>query len=63
MGESGRAVIAADRNTSGTIELTAFPSDPSNLSGADVTGQFAFETEDAEGNKISVQGSFSFKAK
>jgi hypothetical protein len=61
--DTGTATIAADRNTSGFLELTAFPTDESKLAGSDVTGSFEFVTEDAEGRKIDVTGTFSFKAK
>ncbi len=61
--DTGASIVAAERNTSGFIELTAFPSDESKLAGSDVTGWFEFETEDAEGRKIDVAGAFSFKAK
>lgn len=61
--DTGAAIVAADRNTSGFLELTAFPTDESKLAGSDVTGRFEFVTEDAEGRKIDVTGTFSFKAK
>jgi hypothetical protein len=61
--DTGDAIVAADRNTSGFLELTVFPSDQSKLAGSDVAGRFEFVTEDAEGRKIDVTGTFSFKAK
>ena len=61
--DTGAGVVAADRNTSGVLELTAFPADESKLAGSDVAGRFEFVTEDAEGRKINVNGSFAFKAK
>ena len=61
--DTGAAIIAADRNTTGFLELTAFPADESKLAGSDVAGKFAFVTENAEGRKIDVTGTFSFEAK
>lgn len=58
--DTGSATLSADRNTSGLLELTAFPNDERNLRGASVSGEFRFETEDADGQKITVTGSFSF---
>ena len=58
--DMGDAVLSSDRNTAGTLELAAFPDNEANLSGSDVTGSFQFETEDPEGRKIAVTGSFSF---
>jgi len=60
--DTGTAIIASDRNTSGFIELTAFPADESRLAGSDVTGHFELETENASGQKINVKGAFSFRA-
>ena len=61
--DTGAAIIAADRNTSGFLELTAFPADETSLAGSDVAGSFEFVTEDAEGRKINVTGTLSFKAR
>ena len=61
--DTGVAIVAADRNTFGFIELTAFPADETKLAGSDVAGSFEFVTEDAEGGKINITGTFSFKAK
>ena len=61
--DTGVAIVAADRNISGFLELTVFPSDQSKLVGSDVAGRFEFVAEDAEGRKIDVTGTFSFKAK
>lgn len=60
--DTGTATIASERNTSGFIELTAFPADESRLAGSDVTGHFELETENASGQKINVKGAFSFRA-
>lgn len=57
----GNAVASADRNTSGTLELTAFPDDEGELSGAEVSGRFEFATETAKGERITVKGRFSFE--
>lgn len=57
------AVLSSEKNTSGFLDLIAFPDDESKLSGSDVTGSFEFETEDLKGHKITVNGKFSFKAK
>ena len=61
--DTGVAVIASDRNTSGFLDLTAFPTNEDKLTGSDVAGRFEFETEDAQGRKIEVTGALSFKAK
>ena len=58
--DMGDAVLSSDRNTAGTLDLAAFPEDEASLSGSEVTGSFEFETEDPEGRKIAVTGSFSF---
>ena len=56
----GNSVVSADKNTSGSLELTAFPADERKLRGSDVTGKFEFKTENPTGEKITVRGSFSF---
>jgi hypothetical protein len=61
--DMGNSVLSADRNTSGFVDLTAFPDDAGKLSGSDVVGSFEFQTEDPKGQKITVKGKFSFKAK
>jgi len=61
--DMGTAVLSSEKNTSGSLDLTAFPEDESKLSGSLVTGSFEFETEDPQGQKITVKGSFSFQAK
>jgi len=61
--DTGAAIIASDRNTTGFLELTAFPADESKLAGSDVAGKFEFVTENAEGLKIDVSGTFAFEAK
>ena len=61
--DTGAAIVAADRNTSGLLELSTVPADETKLSGSNVAGSFAFVTEDAEGRKINVTGTFSFETK
>ena len=55
------AVLSSEKNTSGFLDLIAFPDDESKLSGSDVTGSFEFETENPRGQRITVKGKFSFK--
>lgn len=57
------ATVSAQRNTSGYLELSAYPEDDRNLAGAQVSGRFEFQTEDAKGGTLQVTGSFSFKVK
>ncbi len=59
--DMGDSVASSDRNTTGFLDLTAFPNDPGEMSGSDAAGSFAFETEDAKGQRIAVEGRFSFK--
>ena len=61
--DRGDSVVSADKNTSGILELFAFPDHERELSGSDVKGRFAFETDDKKGQKIAVNGKFSFKVK
>lgn len=61
--DMGSATVSADRNTSGTLELTAFPDDAGKLRGSEVAGRFEFETENGKGERITVKGEFSFKLK
>ena len=61
--DMGDSVLSSEKNTSGSLDLIAFPDDENSLSGSDVTGSFEFETEDPKGQKITVKGTFSFKAK
>jgi len=56
----GGSVRSFDRNTSGILDLTAFPDDEMNRSGTDVAGDFVFETEDSKGQRITVKGRFAF---
>lgn len=58
----GKSVLSFQRNTSGFLILTAFPGDKAGSGASEVTGSFAFETEDAKGKRVSVKGRFSFKA-
>ena len=59
----GDSVLSSEKNTSGSMDLTAFPDDEIKLSGSDVAGSFEFETEDLKGQRITVKGKFSFKVK
>jgi len=61
--DKGGSVMSAEKNTSGFLELDAFPVAERKLSGSDVSGSFEFETEHLNGEMITVRGSFSFKAK
>ena len=61
--DMGSSVVSADRNTSGFVDLMAFPDDERKLSGFDVVGIFEFQTEDPKGQEITVKGKFSFKVK
>ena len=60
--DMGDAVLSAEKNTTGYLDLVAFPGDGNTLSGAPVKGSFDFDTEDKMGQKITVQGEFSFAA-
>jgi hypothetical protein len=59
----GDAVLSSGRNTTGFLDLTAYADDENKLSGSLVAGKFEFETADPNGRKITVKGTFSFKAK
>ena len=61
--DMGDSVLSSERNTSGFLDLLAYPDDEDSLSGSDAAGSFEFETEDLKGEKITVKGKFSFKAK
>ncbi len=61
--DMGDSVLSSEINTSGFLDLIAFPEDENELSGSDVTGSFEFETEGRKGAKITVKGKFSFKVK
>jgi len=58
----GNAVLSLEKNTTGTLDLRAFPSDESSLNGTKVAGSFQFETEDPQGRRIAVTGTFFFTA-
>ena len=60
--DMGDAVLSAEKNTTGYLDLVAFPGDGNTLSGAPVKGSFEFNTEDKVGQMITVQGEFSFAA-
>ena len=61
--DMGNAVDSYQTNTTGFLNLTAFPNDEKSMSGSVVAGSFEFTTEDSKGQKISVKGEFSFKVK
>ena len=61
--DMGKSTEYADKNTSGFLNLIAFPGDERKLSGSDVMGNFEFETEGLGGEKIAVKGRFTFKVK
>ena len=61
--DMGDSVLSSETNTSGFVDLTAFPDNENGLSGSDVAGSFEFETEDRTGERITVKGKFSFEAK
>ncbi len=61
--DTGDSVLSSEMNTSGFLDLTAFPDNESKLSGSDVIGIFEFATEDPKGEMIIVKGKFSFKVK
>ncbi|HSR72842.1 MAG TPA: hypothetical protein VLL72_10725, partial [Kiloniellales bacterium] len=50
----GQAAVSAEKNTSGFLELTAFPAEETGLTGSEVAGRFEFETENSEGERIRV---------
>lgn len=56
----GGTMVSYHANTDGTISLDQFPSNPNNLSGAIIKGRFQFVSENQDGEKASVQGSFDF---
>jgi len=58
----GNAVLSSEKNTTGTLDLRAFPKDENNLNGTKVAGSFQFETEDPQGRRIAVTGTFFFTA-
>lgn len=60
--DMGDAVLSAEKNTTGYRDLVAFPGDGNAVSGAPVQGSFDFDTEDKMGQRITVQGEFSFTA-
>jgi len=54
------AVVAADGNASGHLVLDSFPDGATEPDGAPVSGRFAFETEFPNGERVEVEGEFSF---
>ncbi len=61
--DMGISALSSEKNTSGFLNLIAFPDDENSLSGSDVTGSFEFETEDLKSQKVTVKGKFCFKVK
>ena len=61
--DTGKATVSSEKNTSGFLTLIAFPSDKTDLSGSSVAGNFEFQTEDRDGQKIRVKGTFLFQVK
>ncbi len=61
--DMGKSTVSADKNTSGFLNLIAFPGDEKKLSGSEIMGNFEFETEGLRGEKIAVKGRFTFKVK
>ena len=61
--DMGDSVLSSEKNTSGFLDLIAFPDDENKLSGSVVTGSFEFDTEDLKGQSITVKGKFSFKVR
>lgn len=61
--DMGNAVASYQTNTTGFLNVMAFPNDEKNMSGSVVAGSFEFTSEDSKGQKISVKGKFSFKIK
>lgn len=53
-------VISFDKKTSGSLKLTAFPSDQSAMIGVTASGVFDFDTGDRRDHRITVSGRFSF---
>ena len=43
------SVLSSEMNTSGFLDLTAFPDDENKSGESDVTGNFEFETEEPTG--------------
>ena len=58
--DMGDSVLSSEKNTSGVLDLIAFPEDEKSLGGSDVRGRFEFETEDPKGRRVGVTGSFDF---
>jgi len=58
----GNAVLSSEKNTTGTLDVQAFPKDENSLNRTKVAGTFQFETEDPQGRRIAVTGTFSFTA-
>ena len=61
--DMGDSVVSSEMNTTGFLDLIAFPGDENSLSGSDVMGSFEFETEDPRGQRITVKGTISFTVK
>ena len=59
--DMGTSITSFQERTAGFVDLTEFPDDPQNLTGALVSGSFEFETDGPEGQMIVVGGEFSFE--
>lgn len=59
--DRGDSVQSAEANTIGFLDLTAFPADEGQMTGATVAGSFNFQTEDRSGERVMVTGEFSFQ--
>lgn len=55
------SVLSSEINTSGFLDLLAFPDSEDRLSGSDVVGSFEFETEDLKAQRIRARGKFAFR--
>lgn len=57
--DAGDRTLSWEQNTTGMLNLSAFPQGGGGL----VEGDFEFQTENANGDRVRVKGSFSFTAK
>lgn len=56
----GNSVVSYERDTEGSITITAMPPSPAKVAGSLVSGHFRFSTRNTEGAKVEVDGSFEF---
>lgn len=61
--DMGDSVLSSESNTSGFLEVIAFPDHEKSSSGSLVRGSFEFETEDPKDQKITIKKTFFFRAK